>query len=358
MSGSKRHLLLVCFCVLTLGGPLADTLAQAAPGRRADRPTWTAKTWAIRPARRATPGIHRRMQARPGRGRPPATRSSRKPASPRTGFTRTTDSGIATTWAAGKREFILVDTEDGTREAGVRPPEAGRGSRQGQRRGRDRQPTKLPFDAIEFADDWKSVRFRVGRHYLALRPGHVRVHAFQERSRRHSSAGQAADAGRGRPGPAWRRIGRSRGLVGAIARQEVDGLRQGPQRLPRREGSTGEIKLSDDGKEGLAYGRLSWSPDSKTLVALRIEPGERKEVYLIQSSPPGGGRAKLQTRPYPLPGDKFDGVRAEPLRRRRRRRHQAQGRPGRFRVAAAALAARTAAISPTRRSTAATSGSA
>ena len=66
-----------------------------------------------------------------------------------------------------------------------------------------------------------------------------------------------------------------------------------------------EIQLSNDGKEGLAYGRLSWSPDSKALVAFQIEPGERKEVYLVQSSPPGGGRAKLQTRPYALAGDRF-----------------------------------------------------
>ena len=40
-------------------------------------------------------------------------------------------------------------------------------------------------------------------------------------------------------------------------------------------------------------------------MAFRIEPGDRKEVYLIQSSPPGGGRAQLRSRPYPLPGDKF-----------------------------------------------------
>ena len=43
----------------------------------------------------------------------------------------------------------------------------------------------------------------------------------------------------------------------------------------------------------------------KNLVAFRIEPGDDKEVFLIQSSPPGGGRAKLQRRPYPLPGDNF-----------------------------------------------------
>src|SRR5207245_8320771 len=37
----------------------------------------------------------------------------------------------------------------------------------------------------------------------------------------------------------------------------------------------------------------------------RVEPGERKEVHLIESSPKGGGRAKLSSRPYPLPGDRF-----------------------------------------------------
>jgi dipeptidyl aminopeptidase/acylaminoacyl peptidase len=50
---------------------------------------------------------------------------------------------------------------------------------------------------------------------------------------------------------------------------------------------------------------LQWSPDSTTLAAFRIEPGDRKEVHVLQSSPPGGGRAKLQTRAYDLPGDKL-----------------------------------------------------
>ncbi|MEJ5275069.1 MAG: DPP IV N-terminal domain-containing protein [Thermogemmata sp.] len=66
-----------------------------------------------------------------------------------------------------------------------------------------------------------------------------------------------------------------------------------------------EIVLTRDGKEGNSYGLLQWSPDSRRLVAFRIEPGDRKEVYLIESSPPGGGRARLHTRPYMLPGDKY-----------------------------------------------------
>src|SRR5439155_14463586 len=54
-----------------------------------------------------------------------------------------------------------------------------------------------------------------------------------------------------------------------------------------------ETRLSDDGKDGLAYGNLSWSPDSKTLAAFRTEAGDRKEVYRIESSPKDGGRARL-----------------------------------------------------------------
>src|SRR5262249_13095573 len=66
-----------------------------------------------------------------------------------------------------------------------------------------------------------------------------------------------------------------------------------------------EIQVSQDGKAGLAYGLPHWAPDSKTLAAFRIEPGDRKEVYLIESSPRGGGRAKLHQRAYDLPGDKL-----------------------------------------------------
>ncbi len=66
-----------------------------------------------------------------------------------------------------------------------------------------------------------------------------------------------------------------------------------------------ERQLSKDGEEGNAYGMLQWSPDSKTLIAFRIEPGDQKQVHLVESSPKDGGRAILKSRPYPLPGDKF-----------------------------------------------------
>jgi dipeptidyl aminopeptidase/acylaminoacyl peptidase len=71
------------------------------------------------------------------------------------------------------------------------------------------------------------------------------------------------------------------------------------------EGSVGEVPLTRDGGDQNAYAHLEWSPDGKFLVAWRVEHGERKEVFLVRSSPPGGGRATLERRPYALPGDKF-----------------------------------------------------
>jgi dipeptidyl aminopeptidase/acylaminoacyl peptidase len=66
-----------------------------------------------------------------------------------------------------------------------------------------------------------------------------------------------------------------------------------------------EEQITQDGKEGDAYGRLQWSPDSKTLTTWQTVPGDKKLVYLIQSSPPGGGRAVEHSHPYPQAGDRF-----------------------------------------------------
>lgn len=65
------------------------------------------------------------------------------------------------------------------------------------------------------------------------------------------------------------------------------------------------VPLCRDGTPDHPYVRLTWSPDSTTVVAWRKEPAERKDVYLIRSSPPDGGRATFEQRPYALPGDPF-----------------------------------------------------
>jgi dipeptidyl-peptidase-4 len=118
------------------------------------------------------------------------------------------------------------------------------------------------------------------------------------RSARRPTANRGAGSGRGRGGGRGDASNRSPdGKWTASIRDNNIVIR------PSDDGK--EAQLTQDGRDRLAYGNLEWSPDSKTVVAFRIEPGERKEVYLVESSPVGGGRAKLHSRNYDLPGDKF-----------------------------------------------------
>lgn len=63
--------------------------------------------------------------------------------------------------------------------------------------------------------------------------------------------------------------------------------------------------ITDDGDDAHRYEMIQWSPDSKTLIAFRHHVVEKQPVHWIRSSPPEGGRAQLETRPYVLPGDPF-----------------------------------------------------
>ncbi|MBS1705279.1 MAG: prolyl oligopeptidase family serine peptidase [Armatimonadetes bacterium] len=81
-----------------------------------------------------------------------------------------------------------------------------------------------------------------------------------------------------------------------------------------------ERPLTVDGSANGYYARLTWSPDSKYLVAVRVHPGDRKLVHLIQSSPAPWGPAVLSSRIYDRPGDKvdtFDVVRLDPSGRKK-----------------------------------------
>lgn len=46
-----------------------------------------------------------------------------------------------------------------------------------------------------------------------------------------------------------------------------------------------------------------WSPDSRHLVAMRLQPGTERRVYEVQSSPPDQLQPKLTSYPYLKPGD-------------------------------------------------------
>ena len=66
-----------------------------------------------------------------------------------------------------------------------------------------------------------------------------------------------------------------------------------------------EMQLSKDGESDNSYQAPFWSSNSNNLISFRVQPGKVGEAHLLESSPRGGGRAKLHTRQYPLPGDQF-----------------------------------------------------
>lgn len=204
--------------------------------------------------------------------------------------------------AAGKREFILVDAAKGTRAPAF--DHARLAATLAKAAGKPVDAEKLPFDVIALDDHARTLRFKFEANVWKC-----------DLTTYECVKAAGAEAPAERPAQPPRRRGFRQGN-GARENQRFGADGKSPDGkwtafvkdhdvYLKAEGKSDPVRLSTDGKEGDAYGQLSWSPDSRTVVAWRIEPGDRKEVYLIQSSPPGGGRAKFSARPYPLPGDKF-----------------------------------------------------
>lgn len=192
----------------------------------------------------------------------------------------------------GGREFVLVDASKGTRAPAFdhrRLAEA-LSKATGQAYAADR----LPFDEIAFADEGREVQFRVGGvrwscrlegYACARATGEVAV--APEPSPRPQRPGNRARPSPRSPDGKWTAAVRE----GNLFIRDADGK---------------ETKLTTDARPGRWYALPSWSPDSKALAAFRVDAGENKEVFRIESSPKGGGRAVLQRETYPLPGDRLD----------------------------------------------------
>jgi dipeptidyl aminopeptidase/acylaminoacyl peptidase len=197
------------------------------------------------------------------------------------------------------REFILVDAEQGIRRKAFDHEKLA--TALSQATGSDYTADQLPFNEIEFIDKLKKLRFTVNQttwicnltSYTCSRMDEAPPQLSQEPANQRSRSG----------------LRRGRGRRQSQSMDSPDGrwiafVKDNNVFIRLKDGDEA-IQLSTDGTEGNSYGRFSWSPDSRILVAFRIEPGDNKEVYLIESSPEGGGRAKLHSRPYALPGDKF-----------------------------------------------------
>jgi hypothetical protein len=233
------------------------------------------------------------------------------------------------------REFLYVDAEAGTRKAAF--DHARLAAALSKAAGASYVADKLPFDAIQFDDAVKAVRFNVGdatwqcdlSSYRCTRvargldvPADVSPPIAPDEPSvgeeltlvAAPSAPQAGGRRGGRPGEEITPETPANGTDLAKAppffldSKSPDGrwtavIKDFNVAVRGQDGQ--EAQLTGDGIANRPYGMLSWSPDSKTVLASRIDPAEHKDVYRIESSPRGGGRAKLYSMKYPLPGDKY-----------------------------------------------------
>lgn len=200
--------------------------------------------------------------------------------------------------ADGAKEFVLVDANRGLRQPAFDHEKLAAAFSKAT--GKNLSADKLPFTEIEFTADGKTILFTANdtewRCDLGTY-GCAKVEASPAKPETKDLTGLRADhrSKEDQDSPPVAESGD--GEWTAFVRDHNVFLRAKDGRM--------EKQISQDGTDTLPYGHVTWSPDSKTLVAFRTELGDRKEVYLVRSSPTGGGRATMTSRPYPLPGDRF-----------------------------------------------------
>jgi dipeptidyl aminopeptidase/acylaminoacyl peptidase len=214
----------------------------------------------------------------------------------------------------GVREFILVDAEKAVRQPAFDHDKLA--AALSKAAGKEFKGDHLPFNAIEFSDDGKSIKFDAADKTWRcdLDSYQCVFQAAAQKDALLAPAPSPAIASQSNPAPSEQDQdqepgpGQGRGRRGGGGRSP-DGKWSVTVRdynlYLRALPDGAEEQITRDGKEGDAYGRLQWSPDSKTLTTWQTVPGDRKLVYLIQSSPPDGGRAVERSHPYAQAGDKF-----------------------------------------------------
>jgi dipeptidyl aminopeptidase/acylaminoacyl peptidase len=196
--------------------------------------------------------------------------------------------------SGGAKEFILVDAEKGTRQPAFDHGKLA--AALSKAAGEEFKADHLPFSDIQFVEDGKAVKFEAaGTNWQCDLSSYACAPAASAMENSQSQ-GQNDGARQGRDGRGYSRRSPDGQWTALVRNDNV---------YIRAEADGKEIQLSQDGVSNNTYRLPEWSPDSQALVAWRVEPGDIGDVYLVQSSPPGGGRARLQTRPYAQAGDKF-----------------------------------------------------
>ena len=260
--------------------------------------------------------------------------------SPPIGSRTTPSFGYTNALRGGASEFILVDAVKGVRQPAF--DQAKLAASLAKAAARPVEAARLPFSTIEFLDDGKTLQFEVSGKTWKCDLNSYECTAAATTTNQASllpppanSPTEFADADApsvpNEDGPAASLSADDENLSPQQGQQARGGGRRGggggrrgfgarPQTSPdnqwtaiitnsniwlRPTNGGPDIQLTQDGVTNNYYAQLSWAPDSKTLVAWRVEPGDDGQVYLIESSPTNGGRAIMDQRGYPQAGDEF-----------------------------------------------------
>ena len=198
----------------------------------------------------------------------------------------------------GKKEFILVDAEAGTRQPAFDHHRLA--TQLTAATGETYQADTLPFDEVAFLTEPDRIRFRIEdadwtcdlESYECTRvasPAATQSSANgrddrPERRGRRDGGGSTQDY----PSP-------DRAYIAFIRDHNV---------FARETGDGTILQLSQDGVEGDTYsGPILWSPDSQKLAVYKVRSGEERLVHYIDSAPDDQLQPKHFTRIYPKPGD-------------------------------------------------------
>ena len=197
------------------------------------------------------------------------------------------------------KEFILVDAERGTRQAAFDHKKLAAALMRAT--GTPHRADRLPFDAVEFTDDGRAIRFAVGDSdwqcdlasfvCTPLPPGTLSSPKNNpaENPPPDQPAPQADEAD-GLPSPDGQWVA----------------FIQGHNVHVRAKGDPQGAALTQDGTAEVYYEALSWAPDSQALAGVKTHFVPIKSVYMVESSPKDGGtRGVLHQHEYAQPGDPF-----------------------------------------------------
>ncbi len=199
--------------------------------------------------------------------------------------------------AEGAREFILVDLKKGLREhafdhnkmAGALR-EAGAG---------EHKAAQLPLEDLRFNLKAHTVTFRINGKWYSC---NLRTYKMEEGQKPDSSP-EPSEKNTDQSPPDRRPHRPARDI--SPDKKWRAYIKDHNLWVRSNEEGSKEIQLSSDGTENNRYQVPFWSPNSNNLISFRVKPGEVGEVHMVQSSPREGGRAKLHSRRYALPGDQF-----------------------------------------------------